>query len=146
MLYHDNTALGLKAVWLAVDDLPRATQAFVSVGFTPRRTFTDPRLRAQGQEIDAGEGVIYLLSSAAADGAVATFLRERGGPGLIGVTLEAGSAPAAARLIGGRVGRTFDTYPGLQGRSVLIPPEFTHGVWLEFAERSVHSHPRPTRS
>ena len=58
-------------------------------------------------------------------------------PGLIGMTIEAGSASAAARLVGGRTGRTFATSAGLTGPSVLIPPELAHGVWLEFAERPV---------
>lgn len=134
LLYHDNTALGLKAVWLAVDDLPRATQAFVGAGFTAGRTFVEPRLRANGQVIEAGEGAIHLLGSAAPDGAVATFLRQRGGPGLMGLTIEAGSAAAAAKLIGARTKRSLAAAPGLLGPSVLVPPELAHGVWLEFAE------------
>jgi len=137
LLYHDNTALGLKAVWLAVDDLPRATQAFVAAGFTPGRTFTEPRLHANGQVIEAGEGAIHLLSSATADGEVAAFLRRRGGPGLMGVTIEAGSASAAGRLIGERARRTFTPAAGLLGPSVLIPPDLAHGLWLELAELPV---------
>jgi catechol 2,3-dioxygenase-like lactoylglutathione lyase family enzyme len=137
LLYHDNTALGLQAVWLAVADLPRATQAFVGAGFTAGRTFSEPRLHAHGQAIAAGEGAIHLLASATPDGEIATFLRRRGGPGLVGVTIEAGSAAAAGRLIGARTRRTFTPAPGLLGPSVLIPPDLAHGVWLEFAERPV---------
>jgi catechol 2,3-dioxygenase-like lactoylglutathione lyase family enzyme len=135
VLYHDNTALGLHAVWLAVPDLEPATRAFTAAGFTAGRRFDDPRLHAKGQVIEAGQGAIYLLASATPDGAIAQFLRRRGGPGLAGLTIEAGSADAAARLIGGKTGRTFATYAGLLGPSVLIPPELTHGVWLEFAEK-----------
>jgi len=45
--------------------------------------------------------------------------------------------PAAARLIGGRVGRSFEPAAGPRGQSVLIPPDLAHGVWLEFAQRNI---------
>jgi catechol 2,3-dioxygenase-like lactoylglutathione lyase family enzyme len=137
LLYHDNTALGLHAVWLAVEDLEKATQAFSAAGFTAGRRFSDPRLHANGQVIEAGQGAIHLLASATADGEIAQVLRRRGGPGLAGLTIEAGSAEAAGRLIGGRTRRTFVPSAGLLGPSVLIPPELAHGVWLDFAERPV---------
>ena len=136
-LYHDNTALGLKAVWLAVLDLDHATQSFTAAGFTAGRRFTDPRLHASGQVIETGQGAIHLLASATPDGEIAQFLRQRGGPGLIGMTIEAGSVAAAARLVGERTRRTFTPAPGLLGPSVLIPPDLAHGVWLEFAELPV---------
>jgi hypothetical protein len=55
----------------------------------------------------------------------------------MGLTIVAGSAAAAGRLIGERTRRTFTPGPGLLGPSVLIPPDLAHGVWLEFAERPV---------
>jgi catechol 2,3-dioxygenase-like lactoylglutathione lyase family enzyme len=132
---HANTALGTRAVWIAVDDRARAVQAYEALGLAPGRRFDDPRLGAVGQEIGAGAGAIWLLSPAAKDGPVAAFLRERGGPGIMGVTLEAGSVAVAARLIGTNTGRTFSSSAGPFGTSVLIPPDVTHGVWLEFAPR-----------
>jgi catechol 2,3-dioxygenase-like lactoylglutathione lyase family enzyme len=134
ILRHDNTALGIKAVWIAVEDLPQATKECGAIGLEAGRRFADARLEAAGQEVHAGAGAIWLLSPAGKTSPVAAFLKERGGPGIMGLTLEAGSVGAAARLIGDRTGRVFPTYAGALGTSILVPPELTHGVWLEFAE------------
>jgi hypothetical protein len=31
--------------------------------------------------------------------------------------------------------RKFDPYAGPYGESILIPPELTHGVWIEFFQK-----------
>ena len=130
MLQHKNTALGLRAVWFAVADLAAATRAYESIGLPRGRTFDDPALGADGQVFGAGAGEIWLLAPSSPEGKVARFLRERGGPGIIGVTLEAGSVAQAARVIGESTGAPITTYDGLLGPSIRVPPELTLGVWI----------------
>ncbi len=134
-IFHKNTALGLRAVWFAVADLGAASKAYESIGLPRGRTFNDPALGADGQVFGAGVGEIWLLAPGSAEGKVAGFLRERGGPGIMGVTLEAGSVAQAARVIGERTGTPMTTFDGLLGPSIRVPPELAQGVWLEFAHR-----------
>jgi catechol 2,3-dioxygenase-like lactoylglutathione lyase family enzyme len=131
-LQHKNTAQGLRAVWIAVSDLAAASKAYESIGLPRGRAFKDPSLGADGQVFRAGAGEIWLLGPVAADGKVASFLRERGGPGIMGVTLEAGSVEQAARVIGERTGVPMTPFEGQLGTSIRVPPELTLGVWMEF--------------
>ena len=132
-LFHKNTALGIRAVWLAVRNLVEAVKAYESLGLARGRSFNDPALDADGQLFAAGAGEIWILAPRSASGAVADFLRERGGPGILGMTLLAGSVTRAAQVIGERAGTVLPTYQGLHGTSIRVPPEVTLGVWLEFA-------------
>jgi catechol 2,3-dioxygenase-like lactoylglutathione lyase family enzyme len=134
VFHHKNTALGLRAVWFAVPDLAAATKAYESIGLPRGRAFVDPVLGADGQVFGAGLGEIWLLSPHP-DGDLASFLRERGGPGIVGVTLEAGSVSEAAKVIGAHTGTTIPTYAGALGTSIRVPPEVTLGVWIEFSQR-----------
>ena len=132
--YHQNTALGLAAIWVAVANLDVATRAYEAIGLVRGRVFSDPRLGALGQGFVAGGGEIWLLAPTSPYTKTAAFLRERGGPGIVGVTLLVGSVPEAARQLASRTGRAFPAYEGPLGNSILVPPELTHGVWMEFAQ------------
>jgi catechol 2,3-dioxygenase-like lactoylglutathione lyase family enzyme len=132
--FHKNTALGLSAVWFAVADLDAATKAYESIGLPRTRAFDDPTLGARGQVLRAGDGDIRLLAPTG-DGVVATFLRDRGGPGLLGVTLAAGNVDTAAKLISERAGVDLPTYQGLLGKSIRVGPELAQGAWIEFSQR-----------
>jgi catechol 2,3-dioxygenase-like lactoylglutathione lyase family enzyme len=134
MLYHKNTALGVRAVWFAVPDLALATKAYESIGLPRVRAFTDAALGATGQVFRAGEGELWLVAPSSDDGLLAGFLRERGGPGIAGITLEAGSVMQAASVIGERTGAALATYEGQLGTSFRLPPSQTHGLWLEFSQ------------
>ena len=138
-LYHANTVLGLRAAWIAVPDLATATRAYEAIGLPRGRSFRDPQLRADGQVFEAGRGQLWLIAptAGAPDSPVAAFLRERGGPAVLGVTLAAGSLPACARLLAARTGRSFPEYDGVLGRSIRVPPDLAHGVWLELAQHLV---------
>jgi hypothetical protein len=135
-LHHRNSALGLHAVWVAVPDLAAATRAFESIGLPKGRSFHDAALNGDGQIFAAGTGDIWLLTPSGGEGKVADYLKERGGPGIMGVTLEAGSVSQAARVIGRESGTTLATYEGPAGTSIRVGPEMTEGVWMEFAHRA----------
>jgi catechol 2,3-dioxygenase-like lactoylglutathione lyase family enzyme len=135
VLSHKNTALGLHAVWFAVPDLVAASRAYESIGLPRGKAFADPALGADGQIFGAGAGEVWLLAPHGDGSKVAAFLAERGGPGIMGVTIEAGSVAQAARVIGQGTGTSIATYDGLFGPSLRVAPELTHGVWMEFAHR-----------
>ena len=136
-LYHDNTALGIRALWIAVPDLAAAVRAYQSIGLGRAGAFDDGALGARVELFDTGtgSGQIWLLGAAPGkDNPVTRFVTERGGPGIMGITLLAGSIPAAARLIGERTGRPVSRFEGHYGDSFRVSPEVTLGVWLEFAQ------------
>jgi catechol 2,3-dioxygenase-like lactoylglutathione lyase family enzyme len=137
---HRNTALGLRAVWLAVEDLEAATAAYESIGLTKGRTFDDPALGAKVQSFPAGIGEIWLMGKASEDSKLATFLDERKGPGVLGVTIEVASVAQAARVIGQPPGVSAEPYEGALGQSIRVSPELAEGVWIEF------THSRPANS
>ncbi len=133
-LLHRNTALGLRAVWLAVTDLEAASKAYASIGLPRGRSFDDRALGARGQVFGAGSGELWLVASASPESPIAAFLRDRG-PGILGVTLAAGSVATAARVIEEGTGSAMPTYPGQLGTSIRVPPELTEGVWLELTQQ-----------
>jgi len=132
---HPNGALGVKAVWLAVPDLAAAVKSFEAAGLAAGAEFAERRLGAAGCAIDAGEGKILLVAPAAADGAVAEFLSRRGGPGLLGVSIEVSLLGLAQRFAVGATGKPALPAPGALGQSVFIEPAVAHGAWLEFVQR-----------
>jgi catechol 2,3-dioxygenase-like lactoylglutathione lyase family enzyme len=132
---HKNTALGVRAVWFAVPDLAAASRAYDSIGLSRKRDFEDPALSASGRVFGAGEGELWLLAPKAPDGKTAVFLAERGGPGIMGVTLAAGSVEVAAKVIGEGTGAPMTTYAGQLGTSIRLGPELTLGVWLELSQQ-----------
>jgi catechol 2,3-dioxygenase-like lactoylglutathione lyase family enzyme len=134
-LHHTNTALGLHAVWLAVEDLRDASRAYASIGLPIGKAFDDPDLGAHGQVFRAGAGELWLVAPTSAEGKLAGFLRSRGGPGIAGITLMAGSVDVAARVIEQGTGARLSSYQGQDGISIRVPPELTEGVWLEFAQK-----------
>jgi catechol 2,3-dioxygenase-like lactoylglutathione lyase family enzyme len=133
--HHRNTALGLRSVWIAVPDLVAAAQAYASIGLPWRATFEDAQLDAKGQRFEAGAGEVWLLASRSPDGPVAKLVKDRGGGSIMGVTIEAGSVEIAAKVIEEKAAVTLTPKPGLLGSSIRIPPELTHGVWIELAQR-----------
>jgi hypothetical protein len=75
------------------------------------------------------------MAPSSPDGKVAAFLRERGGPSILGVTIDVGSVGQAVKVIGPQL--QLPTYEGVFGQAIRIGPEVTHGVWIEL------THPRP---
>ncbi len=132
---HPNTARGIQAVWIAVRNLKRATNAYESVGLHAGRKRNLPELGATGREIEAGQGVILLLQPQNEKGKVASFLADRG-EGIMGVSIEVSDLTTARQLIETNTKRNFIPYAGSYGTSILISAEMTRGVWIEMFERS----------
>jgi catechol 2,3-dioxygenase-like lactoylglutathione lyase family enzyme len=132
---HPNTAKTLASVWMAVSDLETSVRAYESMGLHPVRKLAAPPLGARGQEIEAGQGTILLFEPENSTGKVASFLAERGAEGIMGVSIEVASLQTARNLLESNTKRQFKPYDGPYGLSILIPPELTHGVWIEFFQK-----------
>ena len=128
---HRNTAIGIKAVWMAVRDLEAATKAYESIGLRRGRPFKYPRLKASGQMISAGEGHILLLAPDTKASPLTPFVEGRG-PGVLGMSVQVKSLVAARRLISVGTKTKIESFNGPLGVSFLLPPKLTHGIWLEF--------------
>jgi hypothetical protein len=122
-------------VWLAVDDLNAASQGYASLGLPVGQSFDDLDLGAHGQVLRAGAGELWLVAPTSTEGKLAGFLRSRGGPGIAGITLIAGSVDVAARVIEQGSGARLSSYLGHGGISIRVPPELAEGVWLEFTQQ-----------
>ena len=132
---HANTAKKLSSVWMGVRDLEASIRTYESMGFRSSRKLTVSQLGAQGQEIDAREGSILLLQPETSAAKVASFLAERGAEGIMGVSIEVANLQTARSLLEAKTKRQFEPYSGPFGQSILIPPEFTHGIWIEFFQK-----------
>jgi catechol 2,3-dioxygenase-like lactoylglutathione lyase family enzyme len=133
---HPNTATRVLAVWMAVPDAEATAQYFTSLGLPSQRTVQVPRLGAIAQEIRVGENhSLLLLQSLQPEGEVGRFVKERGGAGIVGVSLEVTDLETAAtRLAQGNI-ETKPSYPGVYGKSLLVPAECARGLWIELVAR-----------
>jgi len=132
---HANTAKRLTSVWMAVTDLKASVPTYESMGFRASGRLPVVQLGAQGQEIEAGQGSILLLQPENSTGKVASFLAERGAEGIMGVSIEVASLQTARTVLEANTRRQFQPYAGPYGNSILIPPDLTHGMWIEFFQK-----------
>ncbi|HEY5538161.1 MAG TPA: VOC family protein [Thermoplasmata archaeon] len=126
---HDNTAKAIRSVWIAVRDLESATRAYVSIGLLRGRRRKVRRLGAICMEVNGRAGCILLLQPSDAHGVVASFMKGRG-EGVMGLSIEVRNLLAARRVIEG-TGQRIVPYAGAHGRSLLVPADLAHGVWIE---------------
>jgi catechol 2,3-dioxygenase-like lactoylglutathione lyase family enzyme len=129
-----NTTQGTVAVWIVVKDLEKASQESEKLGFHLGRVLDFKGLGARARELDTGRGKILLLEVNSPGKPAATFLHERG-QGVMGFTLAVGDIAKAQSLTGKNANREFPTYGGIYGKSFLIPPELTSGVWIEMVQK-----------
>ncbi len=132
---HRNGARAIKSFWLAVDDLESAARSYTSVGFPVGPEKPVPDLQATGREVEAGGGSILLLKSDALHGPVTAFLERRhAAAGFMGTTLWAGDLRGAEQALPASILSRAEDQSGRESRSLLIPAEHTHGVWIELVE------------
>jgi catechol 2,3-dioxygenase-like lactoylglutathione lyase family enzyme len=135
IMTHPNTARRLYSVWFAVRDLEASLKNIQDAGLDPGETREAKFLGAKGREVKAGNGCLLLLQSVDKTGILAKFLSDRHDGEIIGVSVEVSDVEKARSLIESRSGRKLERYNGFYGRSILIPPNMTHGVWLEMFQR-----------
>ncbi len=127
---HPNSARRIRSVWLAVRNLETATEAYKSIGFIEGRKLELPQLQAFGHEIIAGQGTILLLQPTERNGAVESFLLNRG-EGIMGITIEVSDLGVARELVESKTDRNWKPYPGAYGSSIAISADLTFGMWVE---------------
>lgn len=109
LLEHPNTAIGLEVVWL------------------PRRTFEtlaelSAVFPAARDSVIALAGGMISLSGYPSDARVA------------GVTIRVRNLAATEEALWKGTGEGFPIRSDARGRSILVPPRVTHGIWIEFLE------------
>jgi hypothetical protein len=130
---HPNTALGVRAVWMAVKNAAVADRAFQAIGLPPGREVQSKVLGARGRLVPAGIGDILVLEPSDPKGKVAAFLADRG-EGLLGISIQVRRVAAARVVVEQGLGRPFIPSSTFYGEGLLLPPELTHGTWLELSE------------
>jgi catechol 2,3-dioxygenase-like lactoylglutathione lyase family enzyme len=129
-LDHPNTAMGIHAGWFAVHDMEAQLRTLRDAGFEVGESREAKFLSAHGREVKAGAGALLLLESNDKDGLLTKYLSDHD-EGIIGLSIEVADLGKARQLAESGTGRKLETYKGFYGKSFLLPPEVTHGVWLE---------------
>ncbi len=126
---HPNTAMGIHAVWFAVHNAGAQLRTLRDAGLEVGES-REKFLGAHGREVKAGQGLLLLLESSDKNGLLTKYLSDHD-EGLIGLSIEVAFLGKARQLAESGTGRKLETYKGFYGTSFLLPPEVTHGVWLE---------------
>jgi hypothetical protein len=106
------------------------------MGAKAGEVFSFPTLKAKARRVVFPRGDALLLEPAAFDSPVNVFLVTRG-ENLIGISIEVGDLSTARRVLERGLGRVLEPYQGIDGRSVLVPAEQAHGVYLEWVQPAV---------
>lgn len=130
LMDHPNTAVGIHAVWFAVHDAQAQLRVLRDAGFEVGESREARFLGAHGREVKAGRGALLLLESSDKDGLLTKYLSDHD-EGIIGLSIEVADLGKAHQFAESGTGRKLETYKGFYGTSFLLPPEVTHGVWLE---------------
>jgi catechol 2,3-dioxygenase-like lactoylglutathione lyase family enzyme len=135
MMAHPNTALRIHSVWFAVRDLDASLRNLCDAGFEPGETREAKFLGAKGREVKAGGGSMLLLRSLDQKAVLNTFLQDHDDGSIIGVSIEVSDMNKARSWVEGRSGHKLEQYMGYYGRCIMIPPDLTHGIWMELFQR-----------
>ena len=127
---HPNTAMGIHAAWFAVHDVESQLRTLRDAGFESGEAREMKSLGAHGREVKAGQGVLLLLESSDKSGLLTKYLSDHD-EGIIGLSIEMADLAKARQLADSGTGRKLETYKGFYGTSFLLPPQVTHGVWME---------------
>ena len=121
---HPNGAYALRAVWLAL--APNDSADLSAFDLRPVAAEAAP-LGREGARVArfTGGSALFALPRAARDTMVTRIL---------GVTIAVRDAERAAQLLQERMRQPFVVRESPRGRAVLVPPELTHGLWLELLE------------
>ena len=122
-------------MWFAVRDLDVSLRNLQDAGFELGDTREAKFLGASGREVKAGNGCMLLLRSSDKKGALETFLSNHDDGEIIGISIEVSDLNKARAWIENHSGHKLDPYNGYYGRSIMIPPDLTHGVWMELFQR-----------
>ena len=122
---HANTAESFISVWLAADDLSRERRLLDVLGatFTDADVLAPTKVRAKVARLKEGD-VVFLPGSR----------QLVNGRRIVGATLRVGSLDKARAILDRGQPSPLPIVTSAAGRSVFLPPERAHGLWLEFRE------------
>jgi hypothetical protein len=124
LAHHENGALGLREVWIAVADLQQAADRFIKAGFPViSPSITVEPLSARGTVLGWGAHRIVVLESTGPLGPLGGPVA-RLGAHPVGVRVAA-NMPAARRIVG--------TFATSWGSALLVGPGRARGGWIAFA-------------
>jgi catechol 2,3-dioxygenase-like lactoylglutathione lyase family enzyme len=135
MMDHPNAALRIHSTWFAVQDLDASLENLKDAGFESGETRQAKFLGAKGQEVKAGKGSLLVLEPVDDKGALSKFLTNHDDGEIIGISIEVSDLNKACSWVEEHSGHKLEPYDGYYGRSLLIPPDLTHGVRMEFFQR-----------
>jgi hypothetical protein len=129
--------MGIHAGWFAVHDTEAQLRMLRDAGFEVGESREAKFLSAHGREVKAGAGALLLLESSDKGGALTKYLSDHD-EGIFGLSIEVTDLGKARHLAEAGTGRKLETYKGFYGMSFLLPPEVTHGVWIEMFQPAEH--------
>lgn len=127
---HANGAEGLRSVWVAVDDLDAAADAYAAAGLTAGAEVELIALSTRAREIRTPGGTLLLVRQRREPGAASSL----GQAAFSGLSIKVAAIDAIRSRVLRRRGVDLQPYAGLYGRSVLIPASLAHGTTIEFFE------------
>jgi hypothetical protein len=122
-------------VWFAVRDLEASLRNLQEAGFEAGEKREAKFLGAAGCEVKAGSGSMLMLESVDDNGGLGKFLSNHDEGEIIGLSIEVSDLSKARSWVEGHSGSKLEPYNGFYGQSIMIPPDLTHGVWMEFFQR-----------
>jgi catechol 2,3-dioxygenase-like lactoylglutathione lyase family enzyme len=135
---HPNTALGIAAAWLAVDDVERAKATYEVAGFRTSAAREYAPFQARLVEVAMGAGQLMLVEPhAAGSGLPAEVLastREACSP--FGISVRVSNLQTAQRVLPKEAILDQSSSTGWFGPNLVLSPEYSHGCWIELFERS----------
>jgi hypothetical protein len=114
----------------AADRVGVFSDGFISASLRQGAQVAELFLDARGRKVEAGQGVLLPLKSSDKNGVLTKYLSDYD-EGIIGLSIEVADLGKARQLAESGTGRKLETYKGFYGTSFLLPPEVTHGVWME---------------
>jgi catechol 2,3-dioxygenase-like lactoylglutathione lyase family enzyme len=133
-LRHPNTAIGIRSVWIAVNNAAKEATVLEKAGLRFSEGKSINNIGGDALRADAGRGAIELVQPVDPKGAVASFLAARG-ESILGVSIEVKNLQTVRDLIEKATKGEFATYDAAHGKSILIAPSLTHGIWLEMFQK-----------
>ena len=96
--------------------------------------FRKPKRPILGSDL-AGNGSMLLLQSVDKNGVLSKFLSDHDDGSIIGVSIEVSNLNKARSWEESHSEHKLEQGKGFYGRSILIPPDLTHGIWMELFQR-----------
>ena len=128
---HANDAIGLRSVWIDVQDLEAAAATYESAGLIPGPAIRLDVLDTGAREIRTPGGTILLVQTKP-DAATGTVNLQQ--DSFSGISIRVRNLDTIRARIREAHSLDLAPYRGLYGRSVLLPAHLARGVSIEFFE------------